>query len=280
MEQAVALYDPKRHQGNTLRYGHDPGLACRAVGSVAVWLLGYPDQAARGSREAVALGGELGQPSTLALALHFTAMLRQYRREAAAVRDSAEATLTIAIEHGLSFWRACGQIMRGWALAAQGEAASGIGQLREGLATWKAAGSETYRTYFLALLGEALGTEGRVEEGLAVLAEALAQMHSTGEGLHGAELHRLQGEFLLLRKAAEGTCREAEACFGRAITTARKQQAKSLELRAAMSLARLYQQQDRRAEARLLLAECYDWFTEGFDTPDLQEAREMLNQLA
>jgi predicted ATPase len=280
MEQGVALYDPKRHQGHTLRYGQDPGVACRAIGAVALWLLGYPDQAVGRSREAVALGGELGQPSTLALALHFAAMLRQYRREVSAVRGSAEATTAIATEHGLSFWRACGQILGGWALAGQGERASGIAQLRQGLTAWKAAGSETYRTYFLALLAEALAMEGQIEEGLGVLAEALAQMHGTGEAFHGAELHRLQGELLLRRDAAEATCREAEVCFRQALDVARRQQAKSLELRAVMSLSRLYQRQGRQAEARPLLAQTFGWFTEGFDTPDLQEAKLLLDQLA
>jgi predicted ATPase/predicted Ser/Thr protein kinase len=280
MEQGVALYDPKRHPGNTLRYGHDPGVQCLAFGAVALWLLGYPDQAAQRSREAVARGGELGQPSTLAPALHFAAMLRQYRREVPAVRESAEATLAIATEHGLSFWRTCGEILRGWALAEQGVRGCGIAQLRQGLAAWKAAASETYRTYFLALLAEALGKEGQIEEGLGVLAEALAQMQATGEGFHGAELHRLQGEFLLRREAAEGAGTEAEACFHRALMIARRQQARSLELRAAMSLARLYQKQDRPAEARPMLAECYGRFTEGFDTPDLQEAKALLERLA
>jgi predicted ATPase len=280
MEQGLALYDPRRHQGHTFLYGQDPGVACRAIGAVAVWQLGYPDQAGRHSREAVALAGELRHPSTLALALHFAAMLGQYRREVRAVRRSAEATTAIATEHGLSFWQACGQIMRGWALAGQGAPASGITQLRQGLTAWKAAGSETYRTYFLALLAEALGKEGQIEEGLAVLAEALDQMHVTGEGLHGAELHRLQGEFLLRRDAAEIMCREAETCFRQALSVARAQQARSLELRAVMSLVRLHRQQGRPPEARPMLAECYDWFTEGFDTPDLQEARTLLEHLS
>jgi predicted ATPase len=280
MEQGIALYDPKRHQGHTLVYGQDPGVACRAIGAVALWLLGYPDQAVEHSRAAVALGRELGQPSTLALALHFAAMLRQYRREVPAARENAEATRAIATEHGLSFWRACGQVMTGWALAGKGARASGIAQLRQGLSAWKAAGSETYRTYFLALLAEAMGNEGQIEEGLAVLDEALTQMHRTAEAFHGAELHRLQGEFLLRRETAQGTCREAEACFRQALTIAQRQQAKSLELRAAMSLTRLYQKQGRQAEARPLLAECFDWFTEGFDTPDLQEAKVLLDQLA
>ena len=280
MEQGVALYDPKRHSSHTYLYGQDPGVACLAFGAVALWLLGYPDQAVQRSREAVALGGELGQPSTLALALYFAAMLRQYRREGPAVQESAEATTAIATEHGFSFWLAGGLVMRGWALAEQGAWAGGIAQLRQGLAAWVATGGETHRTYYLALLAEALGREGQIEEGLGVLAEALALMHGTGEGFHGAELHRLQGEFLLRQEAAEVACREAEACFRRALTIARRQQAKSLELRAAMSLTRLYQKQDRQAEARPMLAECYDWFTEGFDTPDLQEAKALLEQVS
>jgi predicted ATPase len=280
MDQGVALYDRKRHQGHAFRYGQDPGVACLAFGGVALWLLGYPEQAAQRSREAVALSEELGQPSTLALALHFAAMLQQYCREVAAVRESAAATTAIATEHGLSSWRACGHVMHGWALSAQGAPADGIAELRQGLTAWKAAGNETYRTYFLALLAEALGEAGQIDEGLGVLAEALAQMHDTGERFHGAELHRLQGEFLLRRQAAEVTCREAEACFHRALTVARQQQAKSLELRAAMSLARLYERQDRPAEARPILAECYDWFTEGFTSPDLQDVKALLERLA
>ena len=281
MEQGVALYDPKRHSSHAyLYYGQDPGVACRAFGAVALWLLGYPDQAVQRSREAIALGRESGQPSTLALAHFFAAILGQYSRKGPAVQGSAEATLAIATEHGFSFWHALGLVMRGWALAEQGAGASGIAQLRQGLAAWAATGGEAYRTYYLALLAEALGREGQIEEGLGVLAEALALMHSTGEAFHGAELHRLQGEFLLRQEAAEVACREAESCFRRALTLARRQQAKSLELRAAMSLTRLYRKQDRQAEARPMLAECYDWFTEGFDTPDLQEAKALLEQVS
>ena len=175
-------------------------MVCLAFGAVALWLLGYPDQAVQRSREAVALGRESGHPTTLALALYFAAMLRQYRREGPAVQGSAEATLAIATEHGFSFWLASGLVMRGWALAEQGAWASGIAQLRQGLAAWVATGAETHRTYYLALLAEALGRGGQIEEGLGVLAEALALMHGTGEGFHGAELHRLQGEFLLRRR--------------------------------------------------------------------------------
>jgi predicted ATPase len=152
--------------------------------------------------------------------------------------------------------------------------------LRQGLTDWVATGAETHRTYFLGLLAEALGKGGSIEEGLDVLAEALTMMHGTGTVFHGAELHRLRGEFLLQRERTDSAYREAEDCFLQALAVARKQQAKSLELRAAMSLARLYQKQNRQADARPLLSECYEWFTEGFDTPDLQEAKALMEQLA
>src|SRR5262249_48788211 len=255
-----------------------PAVTCLAFGAVALWLLGYPDQGVERSREAVALGRELRQPNTLGLALYFDAILRQYRREAPAVQESAEAASAIAAEHGISLWQAVGLVMCGWALAEHDQADSSIDRIRQGLTDWEATGGGTHRPYHLALLAEALGRAGQIEEGLGVLDEALALVHGTGEGFHGAELHRLRGEFLLRHGTAEGACREAEACFRQALTIARQQQAKSLELRAAMSLTRLYQEQGRQAEARPMLAECYDWFTEGFDTPDLREAKALLGQ--
>jgi predicted ATPase len=277
MEHGIALYDAERHSNLGYLYGQDPGVGCLAFGAVALWLLGRPDQAVARSREAVALAGASGQPSTLALALHFAAIVRQHRREAPAVQECAEAIMTIAIEHGFSFWRAGALIMRGWALAEQGAGASAIAELRQGFADLIATGARTYGTYYLALLAEALGKQGQIDEGLRLLAEALAWMNDTGEGFRGSELHRLQGELLLLRASAGETCRAAEACFRRARTLARHQQARSFELRAAISLTRLYQRQDRAAEARPILAGCYKGFTEGLDTADLREARALLD---
>ena len=171
---------------------------------------------------------------------------------------------------GLSLWLANGLIMRGWALAEQGACASGIAMLRQGLADWVATGSETHRTYFLGLLAEALGRGGQIEEGLGVLTEALTMMHGTGTVFHGAELHRLQGEFLLRQQGAEVAGREAEGCFRRASTSLQRQQGKIAGAAAAMSLTRLSTNSKTAwPKARSLLAECYDWFTEGFDTPDL-----------
>jgi predicted ATPase len=275
-EQGLALYDPRRHSGHTLLYGQDPKAACLAFAAVALWMLGYPDQARQRGHEAVALGREIGHPTSHTLSLYFDTMVRQYGRDAPAVQEGAEATTAIATEHGLSLWLANGLVMRGWALAEQGASVDGIALLRQGITDWAATGAETHRTYFLGLLAEALGRGGQIEEGLEVLAEALALTHSTGTVFHEAELHRLQGEFLLQQEASEVASREAETCFRRALSIARQQQAKSLELRAALSLFRLYQPANRQAEARQILAECYHWFTEGFATPDLREAKALL----
>jgi predicted ATPase len=279
-EQGVALYDPRRHSGHTDLYGQDPEAGCLAFMGVALWLLGYPDQAVQRSRQAVEQGGKVRHPTSHALALYFATMLQQYCRDAPAVQKGAEATTAIAIEHGLSLWRANGLIMGGWARAEQGAWASGIAMLRKGLADWADTGAETHRTYFLGLLAEALGRGEQFEEGLGVIAEALTLTESTGTVFHNAELHRLQGEFLLRREESEAAGRAAESCFLRALEAARRQQAKSLELRALMSLTRLYQKQDRTADVRPMLAECYHWFTEGFETPDLREARALLELIA
>jgi predicted ATPase len=279
-EQGVALYDPTRHISNTYLYGQDPRVACLAFSAVSLWLLGYPDQAVERSRESVARGAELAHPTTRALSLYFATILRQYCQDAPAVQEGAETTAAIATEQGLSLWIANSFVMRGWALAKQGAYDAGIAMLRQGLADWLATGAETHRTYFLGLLAEVLGEGGRIDEALEVLAEALALVRGTGTVFHEAELHRLQGEFLLQKEPAKIASREAEACFLRAASIARRQQAKSLELRAATSLTRLYQSQNRQAEALPILAACYAWFTEGFETRDLQEAEALLKRVS
>lgn len=278
--QSVSLYDPQLHSNHSHLYGQDPKVAALAFRAVSLWLLGYPDQARGCSRESIALGEESGHPTTRALALYFATMLRQYCREAKAVQECAEATAAIGTEHGLSLWQANGQVMRGWALAEQGLWSDGIAELRQGMDAWLATGAETHRTYFLGLLAESLGKGGQVDEGLNVLADGLAMMHTTGTVFYGAELHRLQGEFLLLQNPSGAAQQAAEECIRRALAMARGQQAKSLELRAAMSLARLYQRANRRPEARILLSECYAWFSEGFDTSDLRQAKALLEELA
>jgi predicted ATPase len=279
VEQVVALYDPNRHGTHSFQFGQDPGVICKAYGAVALWLLGYPDAAERQSAAAIQMSRELA-PVNQCVALHFAAMLQQMRRDGPRTRAHAEASGTIAAEHGFSFWLAGAAVLGGWAVAAAGAADEGIRRLRQGLLDWQATGSVTYRTYYLGLLAEVLGEQGEVVQSQGVLEEALALAQQTREGLWEPELYRLRGE-LWLRGSSEPVRagQGAEDDFRQALAVARRQQAKSLELRAVQSLSRLYQQQGRPAEAKTLLAETYGWFTEGFATRDLEEARGLLEQL-
>ncbi len=236
-----------------------------------------PAQAVRRSQEALALAQALAHPYSLAVAQHFAACLHYRRREVPAVQAQADALLTLATAQGFPLCVGYGTCWRGWALAMQGQGEAGLAQLRQGLAAVLATGQELSRPLCLVLLAEAAGHAGQVEEGLRLLAEALTAFEASGRGDLLAEAYRLQGD-LLLRQAVPDAA-QAEACFQQALAIARRQQAKSWELRAAMSLSRLWQQQGKRAEARELLAPIYGWFTEGFDTADLQEAKALLEEL-
>jgi predicted ATPase len=203
------------------------------------------------------------------------------RREVRLTQELAEALIGLSSERGIALLRHGGAILRGWALAEQGRAGEGARQIRQGLVGWQATGALSPRPYHLALLAEALARDGQARDGLSALAEALALCTASGERFLEAELHRLRGE-LLLAGAEEGPSAwgGAGSCFRQALDVARAQQARSLELRAVMSLSRLYRQQGRPAEARSLLAETYEWFTEGLDTPDLREARALLDEVS
>jgi class 3 adenylate cyclase/predicted ATPase len=241
-----------------------------------LWYLGYPDQALQRSQETLTLAREQAQPAGLADALIYSAHLHGSRREGHIAYEQAEAALVLLREQGFAFRLAQATVLRGWALVEQGQGEAGIAQIRQGIAAERATGSRT--ATHLVPLAKACWHLGQSEEGLRVVAEALAIVNSNGEGRWTAELYRLQGE-LLLTLASEHYA-EVEACFQQALEAARRQQAKSWELRAAMSLARLWQRQGKRAEARQLLADVYNWFTEGFDTADLQEAKALLDELA
>jgi predicted ATPase len=259
-----------------------------------LWPLGYPDQALQRSHEALALAPDLPHPFSLASALHYAAMLHQFRREGQAVQERAEAAMVLSTEQGIPHYLALGTIWRGWALAEQDQVEEGIAQMRQGLTAWQAMGAELTLPTSLVLLAEAYGKVGKTEQGLTVLANALAQVEKTGERQYEAELYRLKGELVLAQSKVQSLKSkvtdprsltpdpqsEAEACFLKAIDIARKQQAKSLELRATTSLARLWQQQGKQHEAHLMLSEVYNWFTEGFDTKDLQEAKVLLEELS
>ena len=285
LAQGIALYDPQQHHAHAVRYGQDPGVVCRAYAGVTLWWLGYPDQAVQRSHEALTLAQELSHPWSRAYALIFAALLRHLRREWHLTQVRAEAAIALGAEQGSAVFVALGTILRGWALAqryaepgtGQAQREEGIAQMHQGLAAWRATGAEVFQPYGLALLAEASAKLGRREEGLTLLAEALALTNDRGERRWEAELYRLKGVVLQARSAAHDA--EAETCLRHALDIARRQQAKSWELRAATSLSRLWQQQSKRDEARALLGPIYGWFTEGFDTADLQEAKALLEEL-
>jgi DNA-binding winged helix-turn-helix (wHTH) protein/tetratricopeptide (TPR) repeat protein len=306
-EQAIALYDPKHHHSLAFLWQcYDLGVDTCAHAAWVLWYLGYPEQALQRSQQAITLAQELSHPYSLAHALFCAAWLHQHRRENQAVHKQAEATIALATEHGFAMELAWATILRGWSLTEQGQGEEGITQLRQGLDAWRATGAGTI-PYFLVLLAEAYGKTGQVEKGLKVLDEALAVAPQAGRSFCGAELYRFKGELTLQQQLKVESRKskvphpqplapntqaetEAEECFVKAIEIARKQQARSLELRAAMSLVRLRQQQAAQHRSRITqrkvrtmldaarntLSDIYTWFTEGFDTKDLQEAKALL----
>jgi predicted ATPase len=276
LEQAIAIYDHQQPRSAAIVPGHAPAVLCLSHAAWALWLLGYPDQALKRDQEALAMAQELSHPFSIVFALNFSAGLHQFRLETQAVKERSATVIALSTKQGFPFWIAGATVRQGWALAMEEETEEGIVQMRQGLAAWQATGAEVGVPHYLALLAEAYGQAGQAEEGLSVLADALASVHNTKQHCWEAELYRLKGE-LLMQAEAEA---DAEACFRQAIQVARRQQAKSLELRAVMSLSRLWQKQGKREEARQLLAEVYGWFTEGFDTPDLQEAKVLLKELS
>jgi class 3 adenylate cyclase/predicted ATPase len=251
---------------------HDPVVGCLSYSALVLWSLGYPEQALKRAQEALILAQEMSHPFSLAVALNWTAWLHHYRREGQLTRERAEAEITLSNEQGFPVWAAFGMVLRGWALAEQERGEEGIAQIRQGITAYLTIGGETGRPHFLALLAEACGKQGQAEEGLKVVTEALTSSHKNEDGYYEAELYRLKGELLL----QQGNRQEAEACFLKVIGIARHQQAKSFELRASTSLARLWQQQGKTTEAHQVLSDIYHWFTEGFDTKDLQEAKALL----
>jgi DNA-binding SARP family transcriptional activator/predicted ATPase len=274
LARGSALYDAQHHRSRTFT---EPGVFCLAFASWVLWPLGYPEQALHRSQAALTLARELGYPHTLAAVLFFAAMVHTFRGERGLARERAEETIALGREQGLPHWVTFGTIVRGWALAMQGQGEQGIVQIEQGLAAQSASGAGIARPCFLVLLAEAHAAGGRAEAGLGVLADALALVEHTGERYQEAEIHRLRGELLLRGSAADAA--GAERAFEQALAVARRQQARSWELRAATSLARLWRREGKHAAAAALLAPVHGWFTEGLDTPDLRDARALLEDM-
>jgi class 3 adenylate cyclase/predicted ATPase/energy-coupling factor transporter ATP-binding protein EcfA2 len=278
LEQGMALSTLQPQYSQVFLYGQEPRVACLSYAASTLWDLGYPNQAREHIHTMLTLARELSHPFNLVSALLYAAQFPGFRREGAVVQALAEEALALCREQGFALGRARGTLMRGWAFAAQGQREEGLAQMCQGLAAFRVTGARAGLALYLGLLAEVYGGAGQPTEGLRTLAEAIAVMYQ--HGLYGfeANLHWLKGELLLAQ--LPGSAPEAETCFQQALDVARRQEAKSLELRAAMSLARLWQRQGKRQKAHDLLAPVYGWFTEGFDTADLQEAKSLLDTLA
>jgi predicted ATPase len=277
LEQSSIFYTPQSLSFQASRDAAGTQIACLFYMGWVLWALGYPDKALESSDAALSLAHELSHPFTLAFAFWAMSQLNQFRREVQATLKQTEAMIALSNEQGFPVWVDYGTPLCAWTLVMQGHTEEGIAQIGRVMANKPVGITNADWPMIYASLVEAYGTAGQVEEGLSMVAEALALVEKTGFRFYEAELHRLEGE-LLLRKAAPDSPR-AETCLHRALDFARSQQAKSLELRAAMSLSRLWHQHGKKKEARRLLKEIYGWFTEGFDTPDLQEAKALLEEL-
>jgi predicted ATPase len=303
LERSIAFYGPHPRHAAAF-YWNDPGVVSYSWEALTLWLLGYPDQALQRAHEAVTLAQKLSNAYTLAIALGRTAMLHHFRQERAAMQTRAEETITLATEHGFPFFSMQSAVLKGWTQAQQGQTEGGIAQMRQGVTALRGMGVESTRPYHLALLAEAYGKAGQAAEGLTLVAEALDLVTTTGERFYEAELYRLKGMLTLQsqtsldqvsnkpqasqdrsedsnpRSLTPDHQGEAEECFWEAIEIACQQQAKSWELRASTSLTCLWQSQGKKTEAHKLLSDVYNWFTEGFATKDLQEAKALLEQLS
>ncbi len=307
LERGKTFYDSQPHSSPAFFSTVDSKLIALANEALVLWYLGYPDQALQKSATARTLVQELSHPFGLAGILFYVAMTHQFRRESALTREWAEASIALASEHGFPQWVGLGAVLQGWAQAEQGQCEAGMSSIRHGLVSTQSIGAGIFQSYSLALLADACGKAGRSEEGLSTLAEALSVIEQSGGRFYEAEVYRIKGELTLQQASQEHGAKsengkelavsskeqDAEACFLNAITIAQQQHAKSLELRAVMSLVRLRQQQAAQselrnthheirttlAEAHQMLSEVYNWFTEGFDTKDLQEAKTLLDAL-
>lgn len=276
--QALAFYNRDQHRTCVVNYAQDSGVLCGYLSALADWVLGYPTRAADAMERAVAHARGLEHPYSVGITLLFAAQLGQLRRDPETARSQADAAIAISREHGFPAVELWCLLPRGWAFAERGEVAKGIADIREGMERRRSYGMGAVWPWFLVLLAEAYGRVGQLAEGLDALAEALEWVQRNDERLYEAEAYRIRGELLLKQDPPDSAA--AEQCFQRALEVARQQEAKSWELRAATSLSRLWLQQGKRDAARELLLPVYDWFTEGFDTPDLRDARVLADRLS
>jgi predicted ATPase len=277
LEDGIALYDPISHRSLGRQAGSgDPRVNLQAYLAIVLFCLGFADQALAQSSAAIVEARRLGHPASLTLSLSLGTLPLSLVGDDVALDERADQLVGVATEQGFPVWRAMGTIHRGWVMVKNDNVTRGISLLRSGWAAYRATGTDMWTPYNTALLAKACEIAGQIEEALTLLNDALQIVERSRQRWFAAELNRLKGQLLL----RQGHSEAAEELYRKALSIAREQEAKLWELRAAASLARLRSDQGRRAEARDLLAPVYDWFTEGFDTPDLKEAKALLDELA
>jgi class 3 adenylate cyclase/tetratricopeptide (TPR) repeat protein len=278
-ERAIALYEPTQHRSLGHVTGYDEGVVSRAFAAWCLWTLGHPDRAVQTGQSAVELAREVEHPLALAHALDWMARLHHLRGEREAAREWAEEAIVLSTELGFPIYLGFGTAVRGWTRADSPSGGEGVEEIQRGLRQLAATGTVVGTPYFLGLLAEAQWMVGRREDALGALKAALALGNDRPQPFNDPELLRLKGE-MLLDEGDDAAQREAESCFHQAVELSSSQEAKSLELRAATSLARLWQRQGRNEAARSVLQPVYDWFSEGFDTQDLKGAKDLLGELS
>jgi predicted ATPase len=277
-DKAIALYDPAEHRGLATQFGQDVGVAILSHRSWGLWLLGYPEAALRDTDDALKNALETGQAATSMYALRCAAWTHIHCGNYGAANAQSDDLVALADEKGALMWTAFGMFIRGIILALTGKSLSAVQMITSAIAAWRLTGSTTWMPLNLSYLARAYSELGQFDEAWRCIGEAMTAAETTKEKWYEAEVHRMAGEIVLMSPEADAA--RAEAHFERALAIAREQQAKSWELRAAMSMARLWRDQGKRQQAHDLLAPVYGWFTEGFDTLDLKEAKAVLDELA
>lgn len=281
--QMNAYYKPQEHSHLGFIYGQDPGIISLCSTASVLWCLGYPDQALEQSRKMLAVARQVGHPFSLAAALAMDSLFHLLRRDVGALEERGKEVAKLGEEKGFLFIVGVGRFKLGWVAARQGRVEEGLAKLHQALELYRATGVRFTLTDLLGSLAEAYGMAGDVDQGLGFMAQALAEVERGGERYFEAELYRIMGELLLTKAERNDRAtmeKEAEACFQQSLAVARRQMAKSFELRTAISLARLFKKQGKLSEARKLVEDIYGWFSEGFDMPDLKEAKSLIEELS
>ncbi|HCS49352.1 MAG TPA: hypothetical protein DIW61_14300, partial [Candidatus Aminicenantes bacterium] len=283
LEQMNVFYNSQQHSHLAFIYGQDPGLISLCSTASVLWCLGFQDQALEQSRKMLIVAREVGHPFSLGAALALDSLFHLLRRDVGALEERGAEVARLAEEKGFLFLVGVGIFKLGWVSVRQGRVEEGIAKLHQALDLYQATGVRFTLTDLLGSLAEAYGMAGDIEKGMGFLSQALAEVERGGERYYEAELHRLKGELLLKKAQMNDRAameKEAEACFRQSLDVARRQGAKSFELRTAVSLGRLLKKQGKGSEAKKLLESIYGWFTEGFDRPDLKEAKSLIEELS